>query len=111
VIGPLALAVNAIAKMTVRYGNLADLMPLTEVEIRCWVSDVDIQRHGGRVLLVAEATNWSEAYDAGYSSGHIYWNDICRLVPVAEPAARVCLCDFPHGEPHLSTDHQPAVAP
>jgi len=106
--GVTALAANAVAKMTVRYGNLAALVPLTEVTIYNWVGDSDA--FGGRTNLCAEATDWSAGFDAGYSSGHIYWNDICRLIPVVEPA-RVCLCDFPDGEAHLSSVHaEPAVA-
>jgi len=108
--GPLALTVNAVARMTVRYGSLAELVSLTEVTIRNWVSDSDAFG-GGRTGLCAEAADWSAAYDAGYSSGNIYWRDICRLIPVTEPA-RVCLCDFPDGEAHLSSVHaEPAVAP
>jgi len=86
----LALAVNAIAKIGVSYRAHCDpaLAPLGDVVIRCHLLAEATDFTGGRAVLVAEAADWLAFVDAGYiGGGQLYWHDIARLVPLAEPVA------------------------
>jgi len=100
--GALALAVRLIGGIDIPLAALHDQAcpELTEVDLFC-------RKHNDYWCVHAWPVR--PAPYGPYRPTNERQVDLIDLFALAEPAARVCLCDFPHGDPHLSSDHQPAA--